>query len=224
MRGLIGGLGLALGVAVAPAHATLTMVTDRGALGATDTVDWAQLGPAGAHLFTPVFATSSGGGVTVDVSSPPGEVFRHDQSVDWTGNFAPGAALVFEQHELEPLQLSFAAPVLGAGAQIQESLLRDFTATIRAFSPTDAPLGSFTVAGLATDAADDSAPFLGVLSDTPIGRIVFDTVGPGGAVDDGFAVNALALVEVPEPASLTLLAGALALTAAWRRRMARVSS
>ena len=219
MRGLIGGLGLAFGIAAMPAHATLTVVTDRGALGATDAVAWAQLGPAGTHLFTPLVALSAGGGVAVDVSSPPGEVFRVDQSVDWIGNFAPGAALVFEQHELEPLQLTFAEPVLGAGAQIQESALRDFTATLSVFSPTNVLLGSFSLAGLASAAADDSAIFLGVLSDAPIGRIRFATVGRNGAVDAGFAINDLSLVvEAPEPATALLLVGAVALTAAWRRR------
>src|SRR5438876_105591 len=114
MRGVLVGIGIALVVGAAPAHATLALVSSRAALGAGDAVGWAQLGPAGVHLFTPQFALSAGG-ITVDVSSPPGEVFRHDQSVDWTGTFVPGAALLFEQHELEPLQLSFAQAVLGIG-------------------------------------------------------------------------------------------------------------
>src|SRR5262249_15157600 len=151
------------------------------------TVDWGQLGPPGTHLSTPQFAVSASGAITVDLSSPPGEVFRRDQGLDWTGNFAPGAALVFEQHELEPLQLTFSQPVLGVGAQIQESALRDFSATVQAFSPSNVLIGSFTILAAATDAADDSARFLGVLSDTPISRIRFATVGPNGVVDAGFA-------------------------------------
>src|SRR5262249_11409103 len=106
-------------------------------------------------------------------------------------------------------------------AQIDESLLRGFSATLTAFSPTDAPLGSVALGGLTTAAGDGSAMFLGVLSDSPIGRIQIATTGPGGALAAGFLIGNLSLVEVPEPESLALLAGAIALAAGWRRARER---
>jgi hypothetical protein len=196
------------------ADATEILVTDRSALGADDSASWASLGSPGAHISTPAFVTS-GAGVTIGVSTPAGEVFRHDQGVDWSGNFSPGAALVFDQNEGGWLQVRFSRPVLGIGAQIQENLLRSFTAMLSVFSPDDVLLGSFAVAGQSTAAGDGSALFLGVLSDVPIGRVRFDTVGPGGAIDAGFAIDGLSLVDaadptaVPEPASALLLAGGL---------------
>src|SRR5258708_22419813 len=97
-----------------PARATLILVTDRAALGANDSVSWAPLGPAGAHVSTPAFVAAAG--LSVGVSTPAGEVFRHDQGSDWTGNFAPGAPLVFDQNESEPLLVTFSRPVLGLRA------------------------------------------------------------------------------------------------------------
>jgi hypothetical protein len=225
MRSFAAGLVFAMGLAIMPAHATVTFVTSRAALGANDAVDWAQLGPAGSLVSTPAFAQSTGGGVTVDASTPAGEVLRHDQGVDWVGNFAPGQALLVDQFELEPLQLTFSQPVLGAGAQIQESLLRSFIGSLSVVGAGNQFLGSVSIPGLANAAADGSAIFLGVLSDTPFTRVRFDTVGPNGAVDSGFAINALALVEAPEPPSALLLAGALAALLARRLRpRARVSA
>ncbi len=213
MRSLrIGALGLALASALLalPARATVIAATTQASLGATDTVAWDQLGSAGAHLFTPVFATSAAG-VGVDVSSPPGEVFRRDQGVDVSAGFVVGTKLLFEVNESEPVQLTFSTPVYGVGAEIAESVQRGFVATLTLFD-------GGTVLGSVSAAGGDGPVFLGALSDLPITRVRFSTVGPDGLVDAGFLLGSLQLVSVPEPSTALLLLGGLVGVALTRRR------
>jgi hypothetical protein len=90
--------------------------------------------------------------------------------------------------------------------------------------------GAFSVAGLTLGLEDGSAPFLGALSDsTNITSAVFTLTSN---TDFGFGVNRLLTADgdgtvpvepgpaVPEPATLTLVAGGIAVLAARRRRKA----
>jgi hypothetical protein len=211
MRSWTIGAVLGLAMLAAPAQATVILAGSQASLGPDDGVTWGQLGPAGAHLFTPQVAQSTGG-LTVQVSSPPGEVFRRDQGVDWPGGFTPGTPLLFEEHELEPLQLTFGSGVMGVGAEIEEGVSRGFVATLTLFGADGGLLGSVSAPGA------DGPVFLGALSDIPIARVRFSTVGPGGAVDAGFAIGPLALRVVPEPPTALLLIAGLAGLIALRRR------
>jgi hypothetical protein len=213
MRALTIAAVLGAALLAQAAHATVIQAGSQASLGATDSVGWDQLGGAGAHLFTPVFATSAGG-VVVDVSSPPGEVFRHDEGVDVTAGFTVGTQLLFEVNESEPIQLTFSTPQYGVGAEIAESVQRAFVATLTLFGPGNVLLGSVSASG------DDGPVFLGALSDTPIARVRFSTMGPGGLVDSGFLLGSLQLVSVPEPSTALLLLGGLAGAALTRRRRA----
>lgn len=213
-RMLIAVLGTAMPILFAiplPARAAVTFVTSRGALGANDTVTWGQLGPAGIGIGSPVFATSLNGHL-VNANTPAGAVFRRDQGVDWIGNFAPADQLLFTPNNIEALGFAFgpARDVFGAGAQIQNQALGDFTATLSVFgtSPLDL-VGRMSLEGLATAAADNSALFFGVLSDSPIFGVSYTTSITG--LPTGFAVNRLDLVEraVPEPPMLLTFALAL---------------
>jgi len=111
---------------------------------------------------------------------------------------------------------------MGAGAQIQRDLLGSFTGTIEAYDSGNVLLGSFNLKGESNHGADNSAIFMGILSDsTDIKKIVYRT--DGGAQD--FAINQLDLVPgtekhvIPEPATMTLMgAGLLGLLAARRRK------
>jgi hypothetical protein len=208
---VLGGVALGLVLFAPPVHATVIQAGSQASLGANDGVVWSQLGPAGAHLFTPVFATSSGG-VVVDVSTPPGEVFRRDEGVDAMAGFAPGTPLLLEANEREPVQLTFDTPVMGIGAEIAESVQRAFTATLTLFGPGNLEIGSLTASG------GDGPLFLGALSDTPITRVRFSTAGPGGLVDAGFLLGTLRLVSVPEPPTVLLLLVGIAGLALTRRR------
>lgn len=202
MRSLTIGAVIGLALLAAPAHAALIRADSQASLGSVDLVGWGQLGPAGAHLFTPVVATSTGG-TAVRVSSSPGEVFRRDEGVDFAGGFAAGTPLLFEEHENEPVQLTFSTGVFGVGAAIAESVPRAFTAFLTAFGAGDVVLGTVSATGA------DGPVFLGALSDVPIMRVRFETVGPGGLVDAGFLLGPLALRELPEPASVALLLAGL---------------
>jgi hypothetical protein len=210
MRSLLIAALAGMAMLAAPAHATVVQANSQTSLGATDRVVWDQLGPAGAHLFTPVFATSAGGTV-VDVSSPPGEVFRRDEGVDVTAGFATGTPLLFEVNEAEPVQLTWSSAVFGVGAEIAESVPRDFVATLTVFNGA-------TILGTVSAAGGDGPVFLGALTDLPITRVRFSTVGPDGVVDAGFLLGALQLVSVPEPSTALLLLAGLVGLALMRRR------
>jgi hypothetical protein len=139
-------------------------------------------------------------------------VFRRDQGLDWSGGFAAGTQLLFEEHENEPLQLTFADGVTGIGAAIEESVPRGFVATLTLFGLDDSLLGSVSAIG------GDGPVFLGALSDAPIGRARFSTMGAGGLVDAGFALGPLALRMLPEPSALALLLAGLGGLVVLRRR------
>lgn len=208
-------------VAISSAHA-LTFVTSRPALGGNDYVDWGVLGPKFTRVSNPV-SLSSNGGLGLVVSKPtPGPFERRDQedydfwSWDgWAGNFAPGDRLLWTRNQVGPIEIVFATPVLGAGAQIQPDINGPFTGRISAYDAANNLLGSFSLAGNSGGGMDNSAIFLGVLSSSAvIKKVVFD-------VDDttqDFAINRLDLVTqggasaIPEPGTLLLMSvGGLAI-------------
>lgn len=69
----------------APALA-VTAVTSPGALGATDFIDWEQVGDEYTTVATPVVVASNGGG-SATVTSAGGQVARLTQGVSWGGQF-----------------------------------------------------------------------------------------------------------------------------------------
>ncbi|EDX78346.1 PEP-CTERM putative exosortase interaction domain protein [Coleofasciculus chthonoplastes PCC 7420] len=103
------------------------------------------------------------------------------------------------------LTITFDTPVKGAGTQIAVDDTFSFTAFVTAFDANDTLLGSFSVPGTSSIELDNSAAFLGILSDKPnIKRVVYST----SESDRAFAINTLSLntVPVPEPSSLAALA------------------
>jgi PEP-CTERM motif len=201
------------------AHAIPIPVLDRLGLGGNDAVDWATLGGAFTTVASPF--PSSTRGLQVAVSQPGGGPFeRRDEGIGWTGNFSLGDRLLWNGNQSGEITLVFAAPVFGAGAQVQRSSHGAFSATVQAFDGDGQVLGSFTRSGLASDALDGSAVFMGLLNDVPnIKRFTF-------AVSGGLAVNQLDLstgtastppAATPEPGTLALVAIGLAGAAVARR-------
>ena len=192
------------------AFAGVTVLTSRPA--GTDDLNWAQLGNDGDAVADGSIANTVGTPFKVKVTSDD-DMVRYDQSGIWSGNFTPGDNLLFTYGST--LQLLGEKTCIDMGANIQANWYGEFVARITAYDGLDNVLGSFTVSGVASDAADGSAPFLGVHSDSgDIHRVVYslDSAVNGNTE---FAINNVTYnccAPVPEPASMSILGlGAAAL-------------
>ena len=109
------------------------------------------------------------------------------------GNFAPGTALLYTAPFLgaSDITLTFATPVLGAGAQIQSNNPGAFTAQI-----TVNGTQTFTENGVSNANSDGSAIFIGWLGG-PINTLEFTlTSAPSGTVND-FAIGKVEISARP---------------------------
>ena len=212
---------------VVQAHA-LSLTTDATALSANGSIDWGAIGADRTLLSQPFSAAVNGiSGLEAVVSkASPGPMEIRVQGSSWAGNFGTGETLLWTMHTNGPTILDFNAGVSGVGAQIQSNYYGDFLATIEAFDLTGASLGAFTVLGRSDDDGNDSALFLGVLSDLPnIDKIAFNVSRGGATGGDDFAINgpvvngqAVQPAPVPEPASFLLFGIGLVGAAFVRRR------
>jgi hypothetical protein len=146
-------------------------------------------------------------------------LLRSDEGGSWTGNFTIGDHLINNNGFSEfALTVNFAAPVSGAGAQIQLDNSGPFTATLEAFAGNTS-LGLVTEIGQSSTAEDGSAIFLGAIdTSAEITSIVFGIENPPPFAGD-FAINTLSLNTVPEPSSIVLTMFAIpAILAIWRLR------
>lgn len=204
----------------------LTLVTSRTDLGGNDQLNWSSLGqifipPPDAADFLPnsLEATSVGGlGVNATFPLPnepsitPPFVFQTSSGGVET-NFADGDFILFSGFNPNffpapgnpgPLSITFAQPVLGGGTQIAVDDTNNFIASISAFDEDGLLLDTFSAPGTSSLEVDNSALFLGVLSETPnIKQLVFNTSVPNRAI----GINSLSIVStsVPEPVSTIAL-------------------
>jgi len=146
--------------------AALAVATPASAGGVTspvsviDSIDWSQLGTEGTIVNAPATVTTALGNVVTVSDTAGAPLLRYDQSSAWSGNFAPGTALLYTAPFLgtSDITLTFATPVLGAGAQIQANYNGPFTAQI-----TVNGTQTFTESGVSNANADGSAIFIGWL-------------------------------------------------------------
>jgi hypothetical protein len=191
--------GLALGTT---AFAAVNPVANRALLSPNDEIDWATTGAAFDLLSNPFSGTSTGGlGYTISKTAP-GDFERVDEGagLGWLGNFAVGDALLSGSLTPTPFSITFALPVTGLGFQVQPDVyVSGFSAQVDLFDNGNGLLGSFFFAGDSTAAQDNSALFIGLLSDfADIARMELDVFLPNGDRADNFALNEVSLNDVPE--------------------------
>ena len=234
MRKFVGVLFAAGFVVVAlaqPAVASVIPVSSRGALGGNLTVEWSLFGPTGSLIITP--DTQNAGPLSVTVGSSEGELARHTEGVDFTGNFAPGDQLLSDAgSSSDSFIIRFSTPVEGVATQIERhSVQGPFTGHLYFFDAGNSLLGEVTVSGDATMTNNNSAVVIGGISTGgfDISRINF-TVDNLPQIDNGLTesgdllINRLDLIApaaVPEPSEFAVLVPALLLIAAASRRRNR---
>jgi hypothetical protein len=215
---------LAFGLAGTGAHAATSLVTSGSGITANGLIDWGVLGTEPTIVNQPfTIAVPNVSGLNVTVSQSSGPFQRVDQSSLWKGNFAPGEKLLSTSSigtATGPVSLAFNSPVQGVGAQIQALSYGSFTATIEAFNSSNASLGSFMLAGNSTADANNSAIFIGILSNAlDISRVVFGVPVATNFVQD-FAINGprIQVPAVPEPETYAMLMAGLGLLGFIARR------
>lgn len=182
------------------ASAVLTLLTSRAGANANVTIDWQALGGANTDVATNPFSINSDTGRAFTVSKPTAGAFnRRNQNPPagggWAGNFAPGDALLTHLNSDGPVVIAVTAAqgvVSAAGLQIQPNQSGAFVATIEAFDVSGASLGSFSVNGTSDANGDNSAIFIGVVSDVEnIHSVSVDTNTTAFGGD--FAINRVSL-------------------------------
>lgn len=192
-----------LAVGMFPSHSSLAAITgvmSESVLGPDDYIQWSAFGSQNTSIANPTSSTSVGGLAYTVNQTGAGSFMRLDQGSGWMGNFGTGEALLFTGGSNGPISISFATGVTGVGAQIQSDYWGAYDAKLEAFDAGSNSLGSFTLAGVASGAGDDSAIFIGLLSSTAdIFGVTFSLVNAPSNTVTQFAIGNVALVTTPIP-------------------------
>jgi hypothetical protein len=190
------------GLAPAAPQAGLNLITTRSGLCGNDLINWNQLPAPVATVTTPV-NIASGKGLAGTLTSNVGSIFTDQQASGfWNGNFGPGDYLVGTGQGMaaSPIEITFATPVWGVGAQMGYGANGSFLAAISVFGPDSVPLGSYDVSGTESTAGDNSAPFIGVLDNaggiSTVELLTLPSFPPVPGVEFAITINEVSLNTV----------------------------
>ena len=170
--------------------------SDINSFGANDYYDWGTLGPGTTVNNSSTVTSHLGKSATISQASASGTFQILKQSLTpntwspgtgWNGNFVPGDNVLSTNSTGGSITITFANPVHGALTQIQRNAFGDFTAILTAYDVSNDTLGNFSLAGLSTSNADNSAIFIGVKDSTAsIAKLTFSVTG-----NEYFSINRL---------------------------------
>lgn len=209
---------LTLGIAQS-SFASVTFVSTRSGLSGSDSLSIGAIGPDGTTEVSGFVANTVDSNTVTFTDAGANGFSVLQEGNEWSGNFAPLDLILWTGNintgnpDAVPVTMTFGSAVAGVGLQIQpDQFGTTFTASIDAFNAGNVDIGSFTENGSSTSANDNSAIFIGVLSDSAnIASITINITSPTGL---DFAFNELtfgAALATPEPSSLALCLCAAAL-------------
>ena len=189
---------MSLGVLLPSSAQAISFVgrSDINSFGANDYYDWGRLGGNGTGINNPSTVTSNfGESATISQSGGSFQILKQSLTpgtwspgTGWRGNFHPGDNLLWTSGTSGsngPITITFANPVHGALTQIQQNSFENFTANLTAYGVSNNLLGTFSLAGLSTFNADNSAIFIGVKDSTAsIAKLTFSVPG-----NEDFSIN-----------------------------------
>jgi hypothetical protein len=160
--------------------------------GANDYYDWGTLGLGTTVNNSSTVTSNLGKSATIQASaSGTFQILKQSLTPNtltgtgWNGNFTPGDNLLSTNSTGGPITITFTNPVHGALTQIQRNAFGDFTANLTAYGVNNNTLGTFSLAGLSTSNADNSAIFIGVKDSTAsIAKLTFSVTG-----NEYFSIN-----------------------------------
>lgn len=197
---------LAMGAAAAQAG-TIQSVATRGALAATETVEWGTAADDGTTFASPYVRLSSPGGVAATASFAAGLTVFVQGGAIYSANFSNGEVLLSSFLDDGPISIGFSTPVRGVGFNIAHLVEGSFTGSLAFYGAGDQLFGSVSVNGSTNLSGDGSASFLGGMSSlVDIVRVDVSVDSQGGSQALSINQMGLNLAPVPEPASLLLMA------------------
>jgi hypothetical protein len=171
---------------------------------AADTIDFAQFGPDGTALGSPLTGTTANG-VGVTLISPNASFAVLEESNEWHGIFPLGALILYDGFGSGAVALDFATGISSLTLAAQANDTGAYTETALAYSgatPVDTvSASSFNYQNTGYPLYTGTVPFLTVTG-TDITSVVFETTNDA----DGFALDG----ATPEPGTLSLLGLGLA--------------